>query len=113
MIFLILEIVFLKKFFEGWFCKYLFVVYLFWFFLKVNVSLIIVLINCELIIKYFIYLFYYMKICILIDSIERMYKLINYSCVDILIFGYFLFRNYCIMYGFKWYLSVIEGGYYK
>lgn len=55
----------------------------------VNVSLIIVLINCELIIKYFIYLFYYMKICILIDSIERMYKLINYSCVDILIFGYF------------------------
>lgn len=30
-----------------------------------------------------------MKICILIDSIEKMYKLINYSCVDILIFGYF------------------------
>lgn len=58
-------------------------------FFKINVSLIIVLINCELIIKYFIYLFYYMEICILIDSIERMYKLINYSCVDILIFGYF------------------------
>lgn len=102
-----------KKVFEGWFCKHLFAVYLFWFFLKVNVSLTIALTNREPTIKYLIYLPYYTKICTLIDSIERIYKPTNHSCADIPTSGYFLLRNHCIMYGFKRYSSVIEGGYYK